>query len=190
VTDVATTVPAVKDHEALALIHARLARRALLPAGHLADGGYITPGHLHAAAGQQITMAGPPGHDSSWQARGNTGLALAGFAIDFDKRQVRCPAGKTSGNWLDTGPAGRPPIVVVKSGKRLCDPCPSRASCTRSSEGRTVNFPPRHLHELQERKYIIGRELPIPHWRAKATAPESRSPTESLSGGHRCSYPR
>jgi hypothetical protein len=99
VTDVATTVPAVKDHEALALIHARLARRALLPAGHLADGGYITPGHLHAAAGQQITMAGPPGHDSSWQARGNTGLALAGFAIDFDKRQVRCPAGKTSGNW-------------------------------------------------------------------------------------------
>jgi antitoxin VbhA-like protein len=72
VTDVATTVCAVKDHEALAVIHARLARRALLPAGHLADGGYITLGHLHAAAGQQITMAGPPGHNSSWQARGNT----------------------------------------------------------------------------------------------------------------------
>jgi hypothetical protein len=61
VTDVATTVSAVKDHEALALIHARLARRALLPAEHLADGGYITLSHLHAAAGQQITMVGPLG---------------------------------------------------------------------------------------------------------------------------------
>jgi hypothetical protein len=61
VTDVATTVSTAGDHEALAPIHARLARRGLLPARHLADGGYITPGHLHAAAGQQITMVGPSG---------------------------------------------------------------------------------------------------------------------------------
>ena len=90
VTGVAAAACAVKNHEAFAVIGARLARRASLPAGHLADGGYITPGRLHAAAGQQITMAGPPGHDNSWHARGNIGLALVGFAIGSGKRQMRC----------------------------------------------------------------------------------------------------
>lgn len=188
VTDVATTVSTVKDHEALALIHARLARRGLLPAGHLADGGYLTLGHLHAAAGQQITMTGPLGHDSSWQARRNTGFALADFIIDFEKRQVTCPAGKTSGNWLDTGPAGRSPIVIVKSGKRLCDPCPSRASCTRSREGRTVNFPPRHLHELQRRNH---EQQTGPDWlRAYGVRSGVEGTVAEFAVGHRARHCR
>lgn len=188
VTDVATTVSAVKDHEALALIHARLARRGLLPAGHLAGGGYLTPGHLHAAAGQQITMTGPLGHDSSWQARRNTGFALADFAIDSGKRQVTCPAGKTSGNWPGTEPAGRSPIVIVKSGKRLCDPCPSRASCTRSREGRTAGFPPRHLHELQRRNH---EQQAGPDWlRAYGVRSGVEGTVAEFAVGHRARHCR
>jgi transposase len=188
VTDVATTASTATDHEALASIHARLARRALLPAEHLADGGYITLGHLHAAASQQVTMIGPLRHDSSWQARGKAGFALADFAINFDKRQVTCPAGKTSGNWLDTEPAGRAPIVIVKSGKRLCDPCPSRASCTRSSEGRTVNFPPRHLHELRASNHAQQAD---PDWlRAYGARSGVEGTIAELANGHRARHCR
>jgi transposase len=125
ITGVATTASTVKDREALTAIHTRLATRGLLPAEHLADGGYITLGHLHAAArDRQITMIGPLGNDSSWQARADTGFALADFTIDFDKRHVTCPAGKTTGAWLETTPPGRAPITVAKFDKRLCVPAP------------------------------------------------------------------
>jgi hypothetical protein len=78
---------------------------------------------------------------------------------------------------------------VVKSGKRLCDPCPSRASCTRSSEGRTVNFPPRHLHELQERN---REQQTRPDWlRAYGVRSGVEGTVAGFAGGHRarrCRY--
>jgi hypothetical protein len=43
ITDVATTSAATNDGQALPGIHARLARRGLLPAEHLLDGGYTFP---------------------------------------------------------------------------------------------------------------------------------------------------
>ncbi len=152
VTDLATTASSVKDSQALTGIHTRPATRGPLPAEHPADGGYITLGHPHAAAHDlQITMIGPLGNNSPRQARTDTGLAPADSTIDFDKRHATCPAGKTTGTWIETTPAGRAPITGAKSDKRLYDPCPHRASRTRPPEGRTVNFPPRHPHELQER---------------------------------------
>jgi len=42
ITDVATTSAATNDAQALPGIHARLARRGLLPAEHLVDGGYTS----------------------------------------------------------------------------------------------------------------------------------------------------
>ena len=190
VTDVATTASTVKDSEALTAIHTRLATRGLLPAEHLADGGYITLGHVHAAArDRQITMIGPLGNNSSWQARAEAGFALADFTIDFDKRRVTCPAGKTTGAWIETTPPGRAPITVAKFDKRLCDPCPHRTSCTRSTEGRTVNFPPRHLHELQERN---REQQADPHWlRTYGTRSGVEGTIAEFTGGHkarRCRY--
>jgi len=148
---VATTGSTVKDSDALEAIHARLAKRGLLPGEHLADGGYVTVNHLHAAAEQQVTLIGPIGNNSSWQHRANAGFSRAEFTIDFEHREATCPQGETSGDWLEMQTPGRVPSIVVKFDRRLCDPYPVRTSCTRSREGHSISFPPRHLYELQER---------------------------------------
>ena len=64
ITDVATTSAATNDGQALSGIHTRLARRGLLPAEHLVDGGYTSLVHLERAAREhQITVSGPlPGN--------------------------------------------------------------------------------------------------------------------------------
>lgn len=90
-------------------------------------------------------MIGPLKGNPSWQQRQQTGFAREAFTIDHDRRQVTCPNGKTSGDWLE--PPAQAPYLVVKFDRRLCDPCPDRARCTRSREGRTVTFLPRHLHQ-------------------------------------------
>jgi hypothetical protein len=64
ITDVATTAAITNDAQALPGIHTRLARRGLLPAEHLVDGGYTSLVHLEQAAREhQVTVTGPlPGN--------------------------------------------------------------------------------------------------------------------------------
>jgi hypothetical protein len=58
--DVATTSAATNDAQALPGIHTRLARRVLLPAEHLVDGGYGSLVHRERAAREhQVTVSGP-----------------------------------------------------------------------------------------------------------------------------------
>ncbi|MGQ7753631.1 hypothetical protein ACUN29_34995 [Streptomyces sp. WC2508] len=60
ITDVATTSAATNDSQALPGIHTRLARRKLLPAEHLVDGGYTSLVHLERAQREhQLTVNGP-----------------------------------------------------------------------------------------------------------------------------------
>ncbi|GDY80506.1 hypothetical protein SAV31267_099910 [Streptomyces avermitilis] len=60
ITDVATTSAATNNGQALPGIHTRLARRGLLPAEHLVDGGYTSLVHLERAEREhQITVSGP-----------------------------------------------------------------------------------------------------------------------------------
>jgi transposase len=152
VTDVATTCATRSDIQALPAIHARLKRRRMLPGQHLVDAGYTSATMLHQAARQRITLIGPLKGNGSWQHRQQPGFAREAFTIDYDRRQVTCPNGKTSGDWL--APPAQAPYLVVKFDRRLCDPCPDRGRCTRSREGRTVTFLPRSLHEHQARNRI------------------------------------
>lgn len=58
ITDVATTSAATSDAQVLPGLHGRLARRGLLPAEHLVDGGYTSLVHLERAAREhQVTSA-------------------------------------------------------------------------------------------------------------------------------------
>ncbi|MFF0066883.1 hypothetical protein ACFYRC_36300 [Streptomyces sp. NPDC005279] len=74
ITDVATTPAITYDAQALPGIHTRLARRGLLPAEHLVDGGYTSLVHLEQTAEKhQVTVTGPlPG---TRQHRKNEGSA-------------------------------------------------------------------------------------------------------------------
>ncbi|MEO3807314.1 IS1182 family transposase [Nonomuraea sp. B1E8] len=147
VTDVATTCASRNDSTALSGVHDRLEQRKLLPAEHLVDSGYTSVVGMHQAARRTITLIGPLHTNNSWQHRTQPGFSRDAFTIDYDRRQVTCPNGKTSGDWIE--PPAQAPYLVVKFDRRLCDPCADRSRCTRSKEGRSVTFLPRDLHKLQ-----------------------------------------
>ena len=53
---------------------------------------------------------------------------------------------------LPTSSPDAAPLIVARFTKGQCQPCPARAACTTSSDGkRTVGFPPRELYQLQAR---------------------------------------
>ncbi|WP_435613357.1 IS1182 family transposase [Streptomyces sp. bgisy159] len=163
ITDVATTVPTA-DSTALPGIRTRLERRHLLPAQHLVDGGYTSVALMDTAARtHRIEVIGPVAPDNSWQSKAGTGFTREDFAVDFDRRQVTCPGGKTSGNW--TEPPSQAPYTLVAFDARHCSPCPHRSGCTRSTDprkGRTVHFLPRRLHDLQAQNRADQQD---PQWR-------------------------
>jgi hypothetical protein len=187
ITDVATMVSAA-DSQALPGIHTRLTRRQLLPSQHLVDGGHPCVVLIDQAAREhQIELVGPVKSGNSWQRSQRTGFAREDFAIDFDRRQVTCPRGEVSRSWVE--PPALAPYVVVRFRPRQCAPCPDRTSCTNGSSGRTVNFLPQSLHELQVRNRADQQD---PVWRRLYASRSGVEGTVSeLVNGHhmrRCRY--
>ncbi|WP_322941076.1 IS1182 family transposase [Actinacidiphila paucisporea] len=194
ITDVATTSAATNDGQALPGIHTRLARRGLLPAEHLVDGGYTSLVHLERAACEhQITVTGPlPGNPTS-QHRRNEGFDRDDFHIDFDRRQVTCPQGQVSAGWHGPYPTSSltaAPLIVARFTKSQCRPCPARTRCTTTADSaRTVGFPPRELRDLQLR---VRAEQQTPDWKTRYAVRSGVEGTmNEFAHGHgmrRCRY--
>jgi transposase len=156
ITDVATMPATSADTAAVPGIHARLAHRGLLPGEHLVDGGYTSLVHMERARREhQVTLTGPLPGNPTRQHRTQQGYARDDFRIDFDRQEVTCPQGQVSNGWHGPYPTSSPdaaPLIVARFTKGQCQPCPARAACTTSGDGkRTVGFPPRELYELQVR---------------------------------------
>ncbi|WP_224282161.1 transposase [Streptomyces sp. LS1784] len=189
----ATTSAATNDGQALPGIHTRLARRELLPAEHLVDGGYTSLVHLERAARKhQVTVSGPlPGNPTRQHRRGE-GFDRDDFHIDFDRRQVTCPNGQVSAGWHGPYPTSSPtavPLIVARFTKGQCQPCPDRPRCTSSSDARNVGFPPRELRDLQVR---VRAEQQTPDWKARYAVRSGVEGTiNEFAHGHgmrRCRY--
>ncbi|WP_257017140.1 transposase [Streptomyces sp. Ag82_O1-15] len=168
ITDVATTSAATNDARPLPGIHTRLARRGLLPAEHLVDGGYISLVHLERAEREhQVTVSGPLPGNPTRQHRRNEGFDRDDFHFDFDRRQVTCPRGQVSQGWHGPYPTFSPtaaPLIVARFTKGQCQPCPDCPRCTSSRESsRNVGFPSRELRDLQAR---VRSDLQTPEWKA------------------------
>ena len=168
ITDVTTTSATTSDARVLPGLHRRLARRGLLPAEHLVDGGYTSLVHLERAAREhQVTVHGPLTANPTRQHRRNEGFDRDDFHIDFDRQQVTCPNGQVSAGWhgpyTTTEHAGAP-LIVARFTKSQCQPCPDRPRCTNSSQARNVGFPPRELRDLQLR---VRAEQQTPDWKAR-----------------------
>jgi transposase len=166
ITDVATIPATSDDRQALAGIHARLEHRGLLPAGHLVDGGYTSLVHMERAGREhQVTLTGPLPGNRTRQHRDQEGYARDDFRIDFDRQEVTCPQGQVSKGWHGPYPTSSPdaaPLIVARFTKAQCQPCPVRAACTTSGDGkRTVGFLPRELLELQVRNHADQQD---PAW--------------------------
>ncbi|WP_223864137.1 transposase [Streptomyces sp. 5-10] len=169
ITDVATTSAATNDGQALPGIHTRLARRGLLPAEHLVDGGYTSLVHLERAEREhQITVSGPLPGNPTRQHRRNEGFDRDDFHIDFDRRRVTCPQGQVSAGWHGPYPTSSPtaaPLIVARFTKGQCHPCPVRTRCTTTADSaRTVVFPSTELRDLQLR---VRAEQQTPDWKTR-----------------------
>ncbi|WUV40389.1 transposase (plasmid) [Streptomyces sp. NBC_01483] len=190
----ATTSAATNDAQSLPGIHTRLARRGLLPAEHLVDGGYTSLVHLERAAREhQITVSGPLPGNSTRQHRQNEGFERDDFHIDFDRQQLTCPQGQVSKGWHGPCPTSSPtaaPLIVARFTKSQCRPCPARTRCTTTADSaRTVGFPPRALRDLQLR---VRTEQQTPDWKARYAVRSGVEGTiNEFAHGHgmrRCRY--
>ena len=130
-------------------IHAALADKGLTPAEHLVDAAYVSAGHLVSARERfGIDLIGPPRGDASWQRRSGDAFGVGDFAVDWERRRVRCPEGHESVRWGQYGDKGRGPYVKVGFRPSDCAACPSQGRCTRTrGHGRKLTLHPRPAQE-------------------------------------------
>jgi transposase len=133
ITDVETTPGPTADGEMTPVIHAALAERALLPAIHLVDTGFLDAALLVSSREDyQVELVGPTRSDYHWQAREGTGFAVAQFQVDWEQQHATCPAGHTSISWTPAVDKRTNQVIKIKFSSRDCRPCPHRSLCTRS----------------------------------------------------------
>jgi transposase len=153
ITDVQTTPSTTRDEEQLLVTLGALAPRHLLPREHLVDAGY-TDARVLAESKQQygVEVTGPVTRDPSWQAQAGEGFDKAHFLVDWEAREVTCPAGKKSRSWTAyrEGEGGRR-VGQVRFAKSDCAACEHRQQCTRGRGPRNLELHPREEEEaLQE----------------------------------------
>lgn len=148
ITDVQTTPASGHDAAVLPQIQAALAQRELLPSCQFVDAAYLEGSGLVDSREQHgIELVGPIQEDASWQARQGTGFGVEAFALDWEARRARCPAGQESSGWREReGAHGT--FVVVSFPRAACHACEQRAGCTTAeTTGRQLKLQPQPVHE-------------------------------------------
>jgi len=153
ITNVSTTDATVPDTAMTTPIHTALARRGLLPGEHYLDSGYPSAALvIESLSRWGVTLVTPLLADTSRQARAGAGYDRAGFTLDFDSEQARCPQGKTSTWWNAVTQRGSD-AIVIKFAAGTCRTCPVREQCTRSTSpkyGRQLTVPPRGVYHAHQ----------------------------------------
>jgi transposase len=148
ITDVATTPAPTIDHAETGAIQDRLAAHELLPKEHLVDTTYVTSDHLvRSRLKHGCTLLGPIAEDYSWQARQETGFAVAQFAIDWGAHRATCPTGRTSVIWTPGRSSLGHPIISIRFAHADCAPCPVRHKCVSTKRPRSLMV--RHQPEFE-----------------------------------------
>jgi transposase len=130
ITDVETTPATTPDDNMVAVIHASLERRGLLPSEHLVDKGYTDSRVLVDGPRRYgTTIVGPVAADTSWQARVEGGLTKAAFRVDWERKVITCPTGKESISWLPNTWPENGMAFEVRFARRDCTPCALRPRC-------------------------------------------------------------
>jgi transposase len=160
ITHIATTPATVYESHQTQPIQQALIDKGLAPAQHLVDTAYIDAQLLaHSQQEQGISLIGPTHPDTSWQARVQGAYDQSQFRIDWDNQQVTCPQGQRSVAWREPRGPDDPSIWVFFS-RKVCDPCPARAHCTRIKRfGRRLQLHPKAQHEaLQAARLLLTTE--------------------------------
>jgi IS5 family transposase len=161
ITHVATTTAAVHEVNSTAAIQQALVGLGLPPGEHLADAGFVAAELLVRSRQEHgIRLVGPPRLDVSWQNRTAGAYGVEDFAIDWERKQVRCPQGKPSARWYEYAEPGRAAYVLARFSASDCRDCPVRSRCTRAAtQGRTLRLPLREAYEaLREMRSFLASE--------------------------------
>jgi hypothetical protein len=187
ITNVATTQATVTDSQMTGTIDDELAGKDLAPARHYADSGYLSAAlAVSEAARHGITLAGPLPADTSAQARARAGYARASFAIDYDRKTVTCPQGKTSASWTPCTQRGKDAIVASFAASH-CGPCPARGLCT-TGKRRQLSLPPPGLARAQAAARAAASTIPFQADYARRAGVEGTIAQAISHGARRARY--
>ncbi len=163
ITHVETTTAPVSDDAMTATIHAQLDRKALLPAEHIVDTGYLDAQLLvESQHDYQVDLVGPTRKDYRWQASQQTGFDASHFPINWDRQQATCPEGRTSISWTPTKDNRHNEVIRIKFSMTDCQACPSRDLCTHSkSSRRSISIRPQAQYQAltQRRQFESSKEF-------------------------------
>ena len=191
ITNVETTPATTPDDNMVAVVHASLEKRGLLPGEHLVDKGY-TDSHVLVGSQQRynVTIIGPVADDPSWQARLDDGLTKAAFHVDWDRKVVTCPAGKESISWLPNTWPKNGMVFEARFATRDCFPCPLRPRCTRAKrEPRIIGLQAReHFEALQGARRHQETEAFRESYAARAGIEGTHAQAIRRCGLRRCRY--
>jgi transposase len=160
---VETTSATTQDMEMTSVIHQKLEQKRLLPSEHLMDTGYVDGAHL--VTNQRtygVELIGPVAVNGSWQSKSPEGLDNTQFLIDWEKKIVTCPQGKTSKKWTVKQDKTVSNAIRAQFSKKDCLACPVRSQCTRAAVNpRQIVFRQQEHHEAIQaaRKRQTTREF-------------------------------
>lgn len=156
ITQVQTTVATTVDVKAISGIQTSLAKRNLLPATQIVDNGYISAREVRDSQDLRgINLCGPLRVDSSRQGRQAVGFARSDFKLDWEKREVQCPAGKVSRRWEDIRLKNGAKVNRVRFDKNECLICEVQEQCTSNKkEGRILQLYSQAEHEAREQQRV------------------------------------
>jgi transposase len=138
ITHVETTAGPVSDGAATPRIHQGLDRQGLLPTTHIVDTGYLDAELLVTSQREyRVDLLGPMRADGQWQAQAAQGFDASQFQIDWEQQRATCPGGYTSLSWTPAVDDRTNEVVKIKFSMQDCQPCASRAHCTRAKR-RTI----------------------------------------------------
>jgi transposase len=163
ITNVETTNAVIPDVELGQKVHEALDKKDLLPKQHLVDAGYVDAQWLVESQQQhEVTVIGPVRQDIHWQARTRSGFDLSRFEIDWENKQVTCPAGQKTRNWYSMKKLTGQDWTRVRFNRSQCDPCTLRASCTKAQHERSLLFRSQAQHEALQ---TARAEQLTPEWK-------------------------
>jgi transposase len=151
IVHVATTPAPTSDVGMTGRIQADLQHAHLLPSQQFMDAGYVNAEVLatsHRRFG--IDVVSPTHPDAKWQAATEGGIDASQFLIDWERKQARCPQGKTSVSWTPTVDAYKQEVIKIRFSTKDCHVCPLLAHCTFSHSRvprRLLTIRPRDQYE-------------------------------------------
>jgi transposase len=191
ITHVHTTPATVHDSQCTALIQDALGRRQLLPREHIVDAGYIDAELLvNSRQDHQITLVGPPRPKAGWQTKVAGAYSNEQFAVDWERKQVRCPQGKGSLPWREPRQPGRDAWFPARFRRQDCAVCPTRSLCTRSPrQPRLLKLLPRAQYEaLQAARATQATEAGQQRYARRAGVEGTISQSVRAFGARRSRY--